>query len=188
MITRQYISSPLIFLIILALLTFWLDRVTRPLEQTMDDNLYRNPDYIVEDLSGIRMDHEREIQRKFTAKKLFHYLDEEVTQLEQIGFMNSQPGSPLMRLNADRAEVKNKGKDIFLMGHVTAIRGTDDEKDKITLMTNYLHLIPDEGLVKTDRAVTISRFNTTIDATGLEFNNNAGLIQLLSRVRAVNKK
>ena len=188
MITRQYISSPLIFLIILALLTFWLDQVTRPPEQTMDDSLYRNPDYIVEDLSGIRMDHEREIQRKFTAKKLFHYLNEEVTQLEQIGFMNSQPGIPLMRLHADRAEVKNKGKDIFLTGHVTAIRGMDDEKGKITLMTNYLHLIPDESLVKTDRAVTISRFNTTINATGLEFNNRAGMIQLLSRVKAVNKK
>ncbi len=188
MIMRQYISSPLIFFIILALLTFWLDRVTRPSGQTTDDSLYLNPDYIVEELSGIRMDHEHEIQRKFTAKKLFHYLDEEVTQLEQIGFMNSGPGSPLMRLYADRAEVRSKGKDIFLTGHVTAIRGMDDEKDKITVRTDYLHLIPDESLVKTDRVVTISRFNTTIDATGLEFDNRAGMIQLLSRVKAVNKK
>jgi len=94
MVNRLHISSPLILLILLALLTFWLDRITQPSEQIGDNNLYVNPDYIVEDLSGIRMDHERAIQRKFTAKKLFHYLNEDVTQMEQISFINAKPGKP----------------------------------------------------------------------------------------------
>ncbi|MEK7844323.1 MAG: LPS export ABC transporter periplasmic protein LptC, partial [Pseudomonadota bacterium] len=59
---------------------------------------------------------------------------------------------------------------------------------KITLVTNFLHLIPDDDLVKTDQSVTISRFNTTINAIGLELNNHDGMIQLLSKVRAVNNK
>lgn len=185
---RLHISSPLILLILLALLTFWLDRVTRPSERAGGDDLYVNPDYIVEDISGIRMDHEREIQRKFTAERLFHYLDEEITQMEQVSFINIEPEKPLMRLSADRAEIKSKGKNIYLTGNVTAIRGADDEKSKITLMTDFLQLIPDEDLVKTDRAVTISRMNTTIHSTGLEFNNRVGEIQLLSKVKAVNKK
>lgn len=188
MVNRLHISSPLILLILLALLTFWLDRITRPAEQIGGENLYVNPDYIVEDLSGIRMDHEQEIQRRFTAKKLLHYLDEEVTQMEQVSFINIDPEKQLMRLHADRAEVKSKGKNITLIGNVTAIRGTDDEKSKITLMTDFLQLIPDEDLVKTDHAVTISRLNTTIHSIGLEFNNRIGEIQLLSKVNAVNKK
>lgn len=185
---RLHISSPLILLIFLALLTFWLDRITRPSEQGGGDDLYVNPDYIVDDISGIRMDHERGIQRKFTAERLFHYLDEEITQMEQVSFINIEPEKPLMRLSADRAEIKSKGKNIYLTGNVTAIRGTDDEKSKITLMTDFLQLIPDESLVKTDRAVTIARLNTTIHSTGLEFNNHIGEIQLLSKVKAVNKK
>ncbi len=188
MVNRLHIRSPLILLIVLALLTFWLDRITRPAEPIGGENLYVNPDYIVEDLSGIRMDHEQEIQRKFTAKKLFHYLDEEVTQMEQVSFINIDPEKQLMRLHADRAEVKSKGKNITLIGNVTAIRGTDDEKSKITLMTDFLHLIPDDNLVKTDHEVTISRLNTTIHSTGLEFNNRIGVIQLLSKVKAVNTK
>lgn len=186
MVNRLHISSPLILLILLALLTFWLDRITRPSEQIRDNNLYVNPDYIVEDLSGIRIDYEREIQREFTAEKLFHYLDEEVTQMEQVSFINTEPEKPLMRLHADRAEVKSKGKNIYLMGNVTAIRGADDEKSKITLMTDFLQLIPDENLVKTDQAVTITRLNTTIHSTGLEFNNRIGVMQLLSKVKSVN--
>jgi lipopolysaccharide export system protein LptC len=185
---RPYLKSPLILLVLLLALTFWLDRVTRPLNQNKGDDLNRNPDYIVENLSGIRVDYEREIERKFTAEKLFYYLDEKVTELEHVNFTNTEPEKPLMRLSADRAVVKSKGQDIYLMGNVTAARGADGEKGKITLMTSFLHLIPDESLIKTDQPVTISRFNTTINANGLEFNNRTGMIQLLSNVKAVNKK
>ena len=70
MISRLHISFPFVLITILVFVTLWLDRVTRPPEQTRDDDLYRNPDYIVEDFSGIRMDYERGIQRKI-AKKTF---------------------------------------------------------------------------------------------------------------------
>lgn len=179
-------SSPLIFFIILILLTLWLDVLTRPPEKNKNDNTYFNPDYIVEDLSGIRVDHNEGIQREFSAQKLFHYLDEKVTQLEQTNFINIDPGNPLMRLHADQAEIKNKGADIYLTGNVSATRGADDDKNKITLSTDFLYLMPDENLVKTDRAVTITKLNTIIHATGLEFNNRIGKIQLLSKVSAVN--
>ena len=185
---RLHLKSPLILLVLLVVLTFWLDRVTRPPEQNKDGDLNRNPDYIVENLSGMRIDYARETERKFTAEKLFYYLDEKVTELEQVNFTNTEPEKPLIRMFADRAVVKSKGQDIYLMGNVTAVRGMDGEKSKITLTTHFLHLIPDESLIKTDQPVTISRFNTTVNANGLEFNNRIGMIELLSNVRAVNKK
>ena len=188
MSARLHFRSPLILVVLLIFLTFWLDRLTRPLEQIKDDYLYRNPDYIAENLSGIRMEYEHAIQRKFTAQKLFHYLDEKVTELEHVNFTNIEPEKPLIRLFADRAVIISKGKDIYLTGDVTAIRGTDDDKSKITLATNFLHLIPDESLIKSDQAVAISRFKTTVNANGLEFNNRTGMMQLLSNVKAVNKK
>ncbi|MBA3754937.1 MAG: LPS export ABC transporter periplasmic protein LptC [Nitrosomonas sp.] len=188
MISRLHISFPLVLFILLILLTFWLDQITRPPEQAKDDGLYRNPDYIVENLSGIRMDHERTIQRKFAAKKLFHYLNEDVTQMEQISFISSEPGKPLIRLQADRAEVESKGKNIYLTENVTVLRGAEDDRNKITLMTSSLHLIPDENLVKTDQSVTISKLNTVINAIGLELNNHTGMMQLLTRVKVINNK
>lgn len=188
MIKHPFISSPIILLFILALLTFWLDYMTRPPEYVKDENLSLNPDYIVNELSGIRMDYEHRIQRKFTAHKLFHFLDAEVTQLEQVSFINTDPKNPLMRLYANRAEVMNKGEDVYLNGNVTAVRGADEDNSNITMMTDYLHLIPKENLVKTDQPVTIARFDTTIKAIGLEFDNRVGKIQLLSSVKAVNTK
>ena len=188
MINRLHISFPLIVLVVLALLTVWLDRITHPPEHAKDGDMYRNPDYIVEDLSGIRMEYDQEIHRKFTAHQLFHYLNDNVTQMEQVSFISTQPEKPPIYLQANRAEVRNKGENIFLRENVTAIRGTDNEKGKITLTTDFLHLIPHQSLVKTDQPVVISRMNTTIHGIGLELNNETGIIQLLQQVKAVNRK
>lgn len=188
MISRLHLSFPLIFFILLILLTFWLDQITRPPARSKDDDFYRTPDYIVENLSGIRMDHERTIQRKFAAEKLFHYLNEEVTQMEQISFISIEPEKPIIRLQADHAEIKSKGKNIFLTENVTVFRGAEGDKGKITLMTNSLHLMPDENLVRTDQSVTISKLNTMINAIGMELNNQTGYIQLLTRVKVINDK
>lgn len=188
MISRLQISFPLALFILLMFLTFWLDRITRPPEQTKSDDWYSNPDYIVEELSGIRMDHDRMVKRQFTANKLFHYLTEDVTQMEQISFISADPKKPLLRLQADRAEIKNQGKNIYLTGDVIAMRGADDERGKTTLTTSFLHLIPEQNLVKTNQPVTISKLNATINAVGLELNNQTGMIQLMSRVKAINNK
>ena len=188
MISRLHISFPLILFILLILLTFWLDQVTRPPERSKDDDLYRTPDYIVENLSGIRMDYERTIQRKFAAEKLFHYLNEEVTQMEQISFISIGAEKPPLRLQADRAEIRNKGKNIYLTEKVTVFRGAEDDRGKITLTTHSLHLMPDENLVKTDQAVAISKLNTMINAIGMELNNHTGVIQLWTRVKVINDK
>ncbi|MBX3616782.1 LPS export ABC transporter periplasmic protein LptC [Nitrosomonas sp.] len=188
MIKRPFISSPVILLFILALLTYWLDLMTRPPEYIKDESLNLNPDYIVEELSGIRMDYERQIRRKFTAHKLFHFLDTEVTQLEQVSFVNVDPKNPLMRLYANRAEVMNKGEDVYLTGNVTAVRGAEEDNSNIKMITDFLHLIPKENFVKTNQPVTIVRFDTTIQAIGLEFDNRIGEVQLLSNVKAVNTK
>lgn len=190
MIRRPYakIGSPFILLVILALVTFWLDYATRPSEHTKSDDLYRNPDYIAEKLIGVRTDHDQGIQRQFSAQKLMHYLGEEITQLEQVSFINRDPGKPLMQLSAERATVKRKGRDIDLMQNVTAVRGAEDEKSKITLVTDLLHLYPEENLVMTEHAVSISRHKMKIEAKGLEFNNRTGEMQLLSSVKAVNSR
>ncbi len=181
---RFHFSFPLILLVSLALLTFWLDRATLPRTTVSDDDFYLNPDYIVENISGIRMDHQRVVHRTFLAEKMLHYLNEDATYLEQVRFINTQPDSPVIRLRADQAKLYNSGENIYLTGNVAVLRGVENE-DMLTMMTNSLHLIPGENLVKTDQSVTISRLNTTVKAIGMEFDNDTGMVQLLSRVRAV---
>ncbi|GJL74075.1 MAG TPA: LPS export ABC transporter periplasmic protein LptC [Nitrosomonas sp.] len=187
MFRRSYFNFYFILFIGLGALTFWLDKVTKPLSTETGTDFLQLPDYIIEDLSGLRIDHNNTVHRVFHAKKMFHYLSQDLTQLEQVYFINTKPEKPPFRVYADHAEIHGNGEDIFLNGNVTVMRGDDDNKGKITMKTDTLHLIPDEDMAKTDKNVTISRMNTTIHATGLQLDNQTGMIELLSRVRAVDR-
>ena len=184
MYKRRHLSLPLFIFVALISLTYWLDQVTLPQTLIPENALYQDPDYIVKNISGIRQDYERNIHRAFFAKTMKHYIDDDITQLEQTRFINTETRAPLIRVHANQARLAGNGEDIFLTGDVTVLRGADADEDLLTMMTNYLHLIPDQNLVKTDRSVRISRLNTTINAIGLELDNNTGVIQLLSQVRA----
>ncbi|SFK34867.1 lipopolysaccharide export system protein LptC [Nitrosomonas aestuarii] len=187
MFRRSYFNFYLILFIGLGALTFWLDKVTKPLSTETGTDFFQLPDYIIEDLSGLRIDHDNAVHRVFHAKKMFHYLGQDLTRLDQVHFINTKPGKPLFRVFADQAEIHGNGENIFLNGNVTVIRGDEDNKGKITMKTDMLHLIPDEDMVKTDKNVTISRMNTTVHAIGLQLDNETGMIELLSRVRAIDQ-
>ena len=184
MYKHRHLSLPLIIFVALIALTYWLDQTTLSQTLTPENALYQEPDYIVENISGIRQDYEQNIHRAFFAKTMKHYIDDDITQLEQVRFVNTETRAPLIRLHANQARLAGNGEDIYLTGDVTVLRGADTDEDLLTMMTNYLHLIPDQNLVKTDQSVRISRLNTTINAIGLELDNNTGVIQLLSQVRA----
>ncbi len=175
-------SVLLVILVLLALLTFWVTNAVVPTTSKNGNGVNQNPDYIIENLSGIRANHESTVQRNFSAKKLLHYLDGDVTHMENPYFINTEIQKPVMRLKADKAQLLGEGENVYLMGNVRVLRGEDS--DKITMKTSYLHLIPDENIAKTDKTVVFSRKNTTINAIGLELDNHTGIVQLLSRVRA----
>jgi len=169
-------------LVLLALLTFWVTNAVVPTMTNHGNDVHQKPDYIIENLSGVRANHASTVQRNFSAKKLLHYIDGDVTHMENPYFTNMESRKPVMRVKADKARMSGEGENVYLTGNVKVLRGEDS--DKITMMTSYLHLIPDENIAKTDKTVVFSRRNTTINAIGLELDNHTGIVQLLSRVRA----
>jgi len=187
MVRRSYFSFTIILLFVLAGITIWLDKVTYPTSTTGNFDFYHQPDYIIENISGLRVEHDKAIHRFFHAKKMIHFINQELTQLEDIRFVNSETENPPFRVFSDQAELRGNGDDIFLNGNVTVIRGVDEDKRKIILKTDKLHLLPEENKAKTDKSVLITRQNTTIQAVGLELNNETGMAELLSRVRAVSQ-
>ena len=91
MISRLYFSFLFILIIVLALLMFWMNYVVVPPMIQQSSGLFDQPDYIIENLSGIQMNHEDTVERVFSAKKMLHYLDEEITYLEEPYFISTEP-------------------------------------------------------------------------------------------------
>ena len=52
------------------------------------------------------------------------------------------------------------------------------------MVTDSLHLVPDQEIVKTDRPVTITKMNTIVNSVGMQLNNKTGIIELHSKLKA----
>ena len=66
---------------------------------------------------------------------------------------------------------------------VRAVRTATPTQSEMVLTTDHLHVVPDDDYARTDSPVKIVDANTQVTADGLEFNNNAKVVKLLSNVR-----
>ena len=172
------------WLTILLLLTLWLDKNLQRPDSRKDSGTQQEIDYIIENLDGIQVNHELKVDRFFSAKELIHYPSENMTKLEHVSLISIEPDKPLLRVTSGQAKFNEEGNDIFLTENVVIIRGEDQDKDKVTMLTDFLHLIPDMDIAKTDQPVTVTRMNSVVNAVGLLMNNQTGEIMLQSRVTA----
>lgn len=181
---RPFFLRTAVWLSILALLTFWLDKALQQPGLQPEGSLRYGIDYVIENLEGLQVNHIQVINRIFSAKTLTHYPEGDISHLDQVKFTSIEPETPLVRVASDHARLVDSGSNIFLSGNVSVIRGEDAAKDKVAMLTEFLHIIPDDGIAKTDQPVVVNRMNSVINAVGLKLNNHTGEIELQSRVVA----
>jgi len=75
---------------------------------------------------------------------------------------------------------------VFLHEDVEVLREASATQEELTLQTEYLRVVPDRDWSDTDRPVTIVSAHNTVHAVGLEMDNKAHTLKLLSQVRSVN--
>ncbi len=172
------------WLVVLLLLTLWLDSNLQHPNPQQDSHSQLEVDYIIENMNGVQVNHDLKANRFFSADKLTHYPAGDISQLEHVSLISVEPDKPLLRVTSDQAELTEGSNDIFLRKNVIIIRGKDEDKDKVTMLTDFLHVIPDTDIAKTDQPVTVIRMNSTASAVGLFVNNQTGEILLQSRVTA----
>jgi len=171
-------------LTVLLLLTLWLDKNLQQQNQQPVGDEQQEMDYIIERLDGMQVNHTLRASRFFSADKLIHYPAGDITQLEHARLTSIEPDKPLLRVIADQARLNEGSNDIFLSRNVSIIRGKDQDNDKVTMLTDFLHIIPDTDIAKTDQPVTVIRMNSIAKAVGMFVNNQTGEILLQSRVTA----
>ena len=272
-VLTRLISLPKLPLAILILLaaTFWLDKAVQPPAMVEDGFARRDPDFMLEGLSAIRMGHDGMELYKLSAKKLLHYSSENVDPISPMiepnptptpvavekavpltpnssenvdpispmiepnptptpvavekavpltpnSSENVDPISPMIepnptptpvvvekavpltpkaqtpdklpvRLKADLVELYGSNDEIYLSGNVSLLRDINkDSNKKLKIVTSSLSVFPDKNVARTDKAVFITEGSTTINAVGMEVDNDSNVTRLLSQVRVVHEK
>ncbi len=179
---RLIAAAPMLLVGMLAALTFWLEQIAQPPARGVGSSR-NDPDYIVESLSAITLNETGTANYTLSAVKMVHYPEGDTTLLTTPKFVSYGSAKALVTITASEAVVSENGQHVYFQDNVRVTRAANGPNSELVVRTAFLHVIPDENLAKTDRAVTISDAATTITAVGLELNNETRVIKLLSNVR-----
>jgi lipopolysaccharide export system protein LptC len=164
--------------------TYWLNLQVQPQAAKPDSSKRHDPDAIIENFSATKLNEQGVPSFIMVAKKMLHYPDDDSTTLEAPRITMLSAEHPAIHASAKSGMVSSKGDEIFLHDDVEVLRDASAKQDQLSLQTEYLHVIPDQNLTDTDRAVTIVEDHTTVHAIGMEMNSETRTLKLLSQVRS----
>ena len=177
--------SPVFLLGAFAALTYWLNAQVQPGVGAFDGSGRHDTDLYIEDFQAVSLDPQGRVRQSITAKVARHYPDDDSTEFESPLITFSDPGKPPVTITADRGMITGDQKNAYFNGNVKGIRAASpDERDKgpVTVTSEYLHVLPKEDKIETDKPVTITDPRGIISGTGMEFDNKAKTFKFKSRV------
>ena len=80
---RLGLLFPAVLLVMLAMLSFWLDRTVQPPPPKNDGSSRHDPDYTVENFTATRMGKDGLPRHTLTATRMVHYPDDDSTHLDR---------------------------------------------------------------------------------------------------------
>ena len=174
---------PLALMLALALLTFYLERAVRD-EDAAPQVRRHDPDYIVSNFTSTTYNPEGGVEMVLSAARMQHYPDDDSTEVLAPRVMQSRPKEPRYTVRAERGTLSRDGTEIFLYGDVLLVREASGEQPEARLSTDFLHILRDRSLVRTDRPVKIVEGASSLSGRGMEYDNRARSLVITSDVRA----
>ena len=175
---------PLGLMLALALLTFYLERTVRE-EDSPPAARRHDPDYLISRFHTTTYNRDGAVESVMSAERMLHYPDDDTTELVEPRVVQTKPQQPRYSVRAERGQLSRDGDEIFLYGSVLLVRDASPERPEARMTTEFLHILRDRGLVRTDREVKIVEGVNSLFGRGMEYNNESRELLLRSDVQAV---
>jgi lipopolysaccharide export system protein LptC len=180
---RLSAAFPLAVLALLAGLTFWLDRIVQPPAAARDGSTRHDPDFVIDHFVAVRTAPDGTPRHELRATRMLHYPDDDTTHLVAPHLRSFEDEKLTFTVVSDSALLSSEGKTVDFTGNVKAVRPATTARSELVLLTDHLHVIPDDDIARTDSPVTITDANTQLTAVGLELNKKSQTMFLKSKVR-----
>jgi lipopolysaccharide export system protein LptC len=173
---------PLVLMLALALLTFWLERTVRE-DPAPAAQRSHHPDYVVERFTITDFNRAGLAESALSATRMEHFPDDDSTDLQAPRVMQAKPGQPRLALSADRGTLSQDGEELFLYDNVLVLREAAAGLPEARMQTSFLHVVRARALVRTDREVRLSEGGRAIIGRGMEYDNESRQLSLHAEVR-----
>ncbi len=173
---------PLVALLALALLTYWLNQTVSRAVGPQASVLKHEADAIAENFSARQLGEDGSVRYTLQAKKMLHYPDDDSTHLETV-FFDGRPTDSTQKeqafsVSAQNARLSKNGEEVFLEGMVELVKQPTPDSPRATIRTSKLRLVPDAGLAQTAEKVEMRSENSFIVGSQFEYNNKTRTIKL----------
>lgn len=174
----------LLLLALLTVLSFWIDRAVQAPAPKRDGSTRHDPDYIVHNFSATRSDLNGNPRYDMAGDEMRHYPDDDSTDLVRPNYVIYSATKPATRVLSERGRISSNGENVYFMDNVKVVRAATADKGEMSVLTSYLHVIPDQGIAQTDRAVTILQApRTVVTANSMFYDKKQGILNLRDKVR-----
>ncbi|HCI52684.1 MAG TPA: LPS export ABC transporter periplasmic protein LptC [Gallionella sp.] len=183
-VSRYRYWLPLLPLLVLLAGVYWLDKQVQQEIAVAANNQRHDPDGIMDNFHATKMDLQGEPRFLLSAKQMRHYPDHDTTELDlpRVTMLSSE--RPPLYVNGNRGNVSSRGDEVLFHEAVVVRREAGGDQSAMTLKTEYLRVLPNQDWANTDRPVTMVNLSNTVHAIGLEMDNKARTMKLLSHVRS----
>jgi len=161
---------PLGLMLALALLTFYLERAVRE-DETPTAARRHDPDYYVVNFTTTTYNPDGAAETRMSAERMVHYPDDDTTELVEPRVLQSKPNEPRYSVRAERGQLSRDGDEVFLYGGVLLVREASEHGPEARMTTEFLHILRDRSLVRTDKEVKIVEGSRSLEGRGMEYNN-----------------
>ena len=161
---------PLGLMLALALLTFYLERAVRE-DETPTAARRHDPDYYVVNFTTTTYNPDGAAETRMSAERMVHYPDDDTTELVEPRVLQSKPNEPRYSVRAERGQLSRDGDEVFLYGGVLLVREASEHGPEARMTTEFLHVLRDRSLVRTDKEVKIVEGSRSLEGRGMEYNN-----------------
>lgn len=166
---QHWVSAvfPLLLLLSLAALTFWLKRaVEMPAAPPSGKNRH-DPDYIVHDLTAKKIDAKGMLRFQLVADEMRHYPDDDTTDVFMPQLLMLSQDRPSITATSKRGKVFGQGDKVILEENVVIIREPSPEKAAIEARMPDLTVLPDDEVAFTASPVDMIQGKSTLKGIGM---------------------
>ena len=183
MITRGSLWLPMAILLLLAALSFWIERSVQ-VTANGSQAAKTDPEGIMENFDALRTDPEGKPHYRLSAKRLKHYSGSKLTELELPRFVQLDAESGEVSAAARQATVSSDGNEVDLRDGVVVERAARPGQSAMTLRTAQLLVYPERDLLRAPGAVDIRDDTLVLRAGAMEYDARLRVIKLTGRVQA----
>jgi len=183
MIGRGSLWLPLLVLLVLAGLSFWIERTVQPSGESASAD-HVDPEGIMENFDAVHTDPAGNPQYRLSAARLKHYSGSKLTELEAPHFVQLDKQAGDVSATAKLAKVSPDGDEVDLRDDVVVTRAATPGQSAMTLRTARLLVFPDRNLLRAPGAVEIADRTMTLHAGAMEYRADPRIVKLTGRVKA----